>query len=342
MDRSRITSPRSDRRRFVGGVLASILAHLLILILLMNVEPPPDAVPKREAVRLRILDSAARAAIPAVKKRESVDGQIVDLPRPPIEKVPDEARFLSRWDSQVAREVKARRTASGKGAPVGRPKGARQPDAAPSARETVSAAEALPSPDDARSMPAGSPGAERPGRGMRGLAGLDRLLVPGLSGGRGAARSYSALPAGDPTGGVISSDAVFGVPDEGDQTLVNTRSFKYWDFFQRVKERVREEWRPGDLYQARDPYGKVFGNRDRLTILAVILDTKGAVARMQVARESGVPFLDEEAMRSFREAGPFPNPPAGLADEDGRIAFSFGFLLEVGAGQGKFFWQRPE
>jgi TonB family protein len=192
--------------------------------------------------------------------------------------------------------------------------------------------------------PSGTQAPDRPGKGIRGLAGLDKMLVPTLGGARGAARNAGSLGggAGEPLGGMVSSDAVLGVPEEGDQTLVNTRSFKYWDFFQRVKERVRSEWSPGGPYQARDPSGKVYGNRDRLTILAVTLDAKGDVVRLQVARESGLPFLDEEAIRAFRQAGPFPNPPAGLADADGRISFSFGFLLEVGASKGRFFWQRDD
>jgi len=226
----------------------------------------------------------------------------------------------------------------------GSPQGVAVPSSAqPAGEGQVEANLPLAEPPGGKTSGTGTP--DRPGRGLKGVAGLDRLLVPTLGGGRGAARAAGRTGAGfggEPLGGMISSDAVLGVPEEGDQTLVNTRSFKYWDFFQRVKDRVRAEWKPGEMYQARDPYGKVYGNRDRLTILSVALSAEGEVVRLEVSRESGLAFLDEEAIRAFRQAGPFRNPPAGLVDEDGRIAFTFGFLLEVGASKGRFFWQREE
>lgn len=51
---------------------------------------------------------------------------------------------------------------------------------------------------------------------------------------------------------------------------------------------------------------------------------------MTVAAPSGIPFLDEEALRAFRDAEPFPNAPkAAIDSRDGLIDFSFGFLFEV-------------
>lgn len=341
MGRRQTDPPRRGRRRIIAGAVASILAHLLIAILLLTAEPPADLSSRKESVRLRILDSAARAAQTAARPRETLDGQVIDVPKPAREEVPENARFLSRWNTKVEKEMKARRTATGKGGLRGSPEGAREPAAQPEAGEAEARA-SLPAPAPSGGPPSGTSTPDRPGRGRRGIAGLEKLLAPALGGARGAARSAGALSAGDPSGGMVSSDAILGVPEEGDANLVNTRSFKYWDFFQRVKERVRDEWNPGASYQARDPYGKVYGSKDRLTVLAVTLDMKGAVQRLQVVRESGLPFLDEEAMRAFRQAGPFPNPPAGLGDDSGRIAFSFGFLLEVGASQGRFFWQRQD
>jgi TonB family protein len=335
-----------DRRRLITGLAISALVHLVVAILLLTVPSPPDVATRRESVRLRILDQANSTAklSPRTKKPEPLDGQVVDLPKPAVEQAPDEARFLSQWDRKVEKEMKARRMPTGKAGVPGSPQGTGEPGPPPAAGQAEGAV-ALPSATPMPAVvPSGKPAPDRPGKGIRGLAGLDKMLVPSLGGARGAARSAGTLGGGGggPLGGMISSDAVLGVAEEGDQTLVNTRSFKYWDFFQRVKERVRGEWSPGGTYQARDPYGKVYGSKDRLTVLSVVLDAKGDVVRLQVVRESGLPFLDEEALRAFRQAGPFPNPPSGLADDSGRIEFSFGFLLEVGATKGRFFWQREE
>ncbi len=340
MERPLANPRRRDRRRIAVGAGLSVLVHLLLAVLFLTLEPPPDQEAKREAVRLRVLDGARSAS----KTPEPIRGQVVDVPKPAKEEISPDARFLSRWDTRVRRETKARRSPDGRTRTPGSPQGTTTPSPGSQAGEGTDTAN-LPLAQPPGGKPAGTGAPDRTGRGMKGLAGLDRMLVPSLGGGKGAARAAGLAGegiGGQPLGGMVSSDAILGVPEEGDQTLVNTRSFKYWDFFQRVKDRVRAEWKPGEMYQARDPQGKVYGNRDRLTVLSVALDAAGEVVRLEVSRESGLTFLDEEAIRAFRQAGPFRNPPAGLVDAEGRITFTFGFLLEVGASKGRFFWQRED
>ena len=45
---------------------------------------------------------------------------------------------------------------------------------------------------------------------------------------------------------------------------------------------------------------------------------------------SGVSELDDEAVRAFHAAAPFPNPPEGLVKDD-LITFAFAFYFEIGA-----------
>lgn len=147
-------------------------------------------------------------------------------------------------------------------------------------------------------------------------------------------RTLSMLKRADPgklamVSGAPANDHITGLP-EGEETLLNTREFKYATFFNRVKRGVSNHWNPARVYMERDPYGNIYGVRDRYTVLNVELDSGGAVADMNVAHSCGLDFLDEEAMAAFRKASPFPNPPAGLLDERGRIAFQFGFYFEIG------------
>jgi TonB family protein len=119
--------------------------------------------------------------------------------------------------------------------------------------------------------------------------------------------------------------------EQGDFTALNSRKWKYATFFNRMKRQVAQNWHPDQVYLRRDPTGNIYGTRDRLTILSVSLKPDGAVAKIYVAKQSGVDFLDEEAMRAFREAQPFPNPPAGLVDaRSNLITFSFGFHFGIG------------
>jgi len=315
------------RRGLAIGLACSLLLHGLLALWLWRNPPTPPTPGERQAVRMRILDRARKAG-PAAPPLE---GEVVNLPPPDREEVPPEARFLGRFDQKVDRERKARRGAVVESGALGGRSGPtpRQVQVPPASREGAR--------QEADTVSRGSD----TGQGNRILAGLDRLRSAGQgplwgTGEGGGEGSGEGAPAG-----VVTGDAFLGVPEEGDRTLVNTRSFKYWDFFERVKERVRSQWNPGPLYAARDPDGRLYGRRDRLTILAIALDASGHVLRTEVKRESGLSFLDDEAVRAFQKAGPFPNPPAGLVDDQGRIVFTFGFLLEVGASEGRFFWSRP-
>jgi TonB family protein len=124
--------------------------------------------------------------------------------------------------------------------------------------------------------------------------------------------------------------------DEGAVTALNTRASKYASFFNRVKNSVQEHWHAVDVHRMHDPYGRVYGVRDRITVVSVTLNPDGTLDDIQIEKNSGVAFLDEVALRAFREAQPFPNPPRGLRDPDGRIRFRFGFCLEINGGGMQF------
>ena len=74
---------KSSSRQIVWGIAVSALLHLLLFVLLLNVEPPPAKVEQeaKQAVRLRVLERAQEAkekaeAEQAKKARQEVaDGQ---------------------------------------------------------------------------------------------------------------------------------------------------------------------------------------------------------------------------------------------------------------------------
>lgn len=352
----------------VAGIVISVLAHLVLFALLLFATPEIEKTPPRENVRLNVVDRVKKSdfdkaplisGLPDMARPDDrLDGQVVTLPEPAVQQKPDSARFLSQYDIKVDKEQVSRKPSSA--APGERRAGGERQKAHARA-------------DDS---PAGEPGQDQKPRQVEparadkpaparfsGLRGFENLLLPSsAAGGRGGGLnmrtladqmlSDDTLAFGDGTGtpgvhggggtGSGGSDDVFmGVEDEGDVTLVNSRSFKFWAFFDSVKSQVKAEWDPGTVHRSRDPYGKVYGAKDRYTILGVVLNSDGAIQQLEVVHKSGLDFLDEEAVRAFQAAGPFPNPPAGLIDDSGRIVFRFGFLLEFGSSTGSFFWQRP-
>ena len=123
---------------------------------------------------------------------------------------------------------------------------------------------------------------------------------------------------------------------EGDKTLLNRKRTRYWAFFDRVKQQVSKTWTPVNEYRKRDPFGNVYGVKDRYSTVDVTLNGDGTVRRLYLSRASGLDFFDDEAVRALQAAAPFHNPPEGLKDQDGLIHFTFGFYFEISSGRFRF------
>lgn len=141
--------------------------------------------------------------------------------------------------------------------------------------------------------------------------------------------------------GSPSPDHVDGV-QEGDATFLNTKEFKYATFFYRVRDSVFDHWVDAAAreYRRRDPTGNIYGVRDRATMLAIELSPQGELDDVRVERTSGVEFLDAVAIEAFKRAQPFPNPPAGIVDEDGHIRFNFQFIITMSPSSGLNLFKR--
>ena len=187
--------------------------------------------------------------------------------------------------------------------------------------------------------PRGSPpaGSERQG----GAPGETRDGEAGQHGQKGSPGSEAVpnLPSSDlkPSEQMLArvvgggSDDYLKDIDDGEETLLNTKRFKYWSFFDRLKKSVAQKWRPDMAYRLRDPTGQIYGFKNRYTVLKVSLKPDGSLTFLSIETPCGVDFLDDEAVNAMRMAGPFPNPPEGLVDPSSHlITFRFGFMFEIG------------
>jgi TonB family protein len=118
--------------------------------------------------------------------------------------------------------------------------------------------------------------------------------------------------------------------DNGDETALNSKRFIAAGFFNRLKRAVAQNWDPASVWRRIDPTGQVNGFKTRLTEVRVTLNQRGELLKIVVTTASGVNELDDEAVRSFHSAQPFPNPPKEIAGNDGNITFAFGFYFEIG------------
>ena len=142
--------------------------------------------------------------------------------------------------------------------------------------------------------------------------------------------------------GSPSMDYVEGVR-EGDGTFLNTKEFKYATFIHRVSESVYPYWDNylHTEYRRRDPTRRIYGQKDRATVVRLEIGPEGDVLAVQVQESSGVTFLDDVIVRAIEVAQPFPNPPEAMADEDGVIRLSYRFVVVLRPGRGRLFRGLP-
>lgn len=349
----------------LAAALQLPLAYGLYLGLGLVAVPPSEAataytevrlVPAQQLPQLWSPPSSAAAKPPPPKvpdppPEDSLDGQVVDLSMPDDPRPPERARYLARWNSRTDRETQAAGRPGARRAkavpvplrPGGRSDGSRSVAeiAAAQAPEEVRPGATAPEeqtaedPRPASPIPvreAGQAAAQRPGREA------ERPSEPGADARGEPRRSTAELGPGGYRGllpplvgeldpGTRGSDDYLPEVPIGDDLSLNAREFRYWSFFQRVKQALRQRWDPSGKLRVRDPWGKVYGVRDRVTVLAVSLDRSGRLQGLRMVRTSGVDFLDDEAMRAFRSAQAFPNVPNGLVDPDGVVRFQFAFAV---------------
>lgn len=118
----------------------------------------------------------------------------------------------------------------------------------------------------------------------------------------------------------------------GMETYLNTREYVYYTYYNRIKSRLRQYWGPNvrKKVEALVRQGRfVASSNSRVTKLVIVLDNKGDLVKIQVMDRSGLRDLDDAAIEAFRAAAPFPNPPKGMVEKDGKIRIKWDFILEA-------------
>jgi TonB family protein len=296
-----------------------------------------------------------RKAEEVKKEIESVKapGQVIDLPAPREEKRPEDARFVSEHDSTVTHETKhygkfqdnarlgdaagdaaesrqAQRERAGLEKPdrVDRRLAMRTPELGRALRGPGALG-----PSTSRELPGSRYGAPDRAAGSDGeVPQLGKEAQPQPGGGGTPGGGPMALMPNDQqlarVVGAGTQDAIKDV-DDGEETALNSKKWRFASFFNRVKRQVAEHWHPEEAYRRRDPTGAVYGRQNRYTELRIQLKPDGRLANVALAQPSGLEFLDDEAIEAFKEAQPFPNPPRQLVESNGVINFRFGFLFDL-------------
>lgn len=336
------------------------------LIALAEKRPPP---PKR---------AAPQTKAPPPPPTEKPTGQVVEIPPPPKEEVPDRSRLLSDYNSKVEKEMVSANNRPPQPAMTKSDRRLISPGSDPNAsskadrrKASKSAARFAPQKRDGEAEREGRKPGERVKKASKSRQAKkpskNKLIKgdgPFAPGGETPEDETTAISGdgGGPVGGAPDPESWTSLLpptlgpetleeqdgsidylrdiDKGAQTALNTREFKYAWFFNRIKRGVRQRWRAVEAHRRNDPYGRIHGVRDRRTEVEVTLTSSGALEDIIVLKDSGVAFLDDAAVAAFEQAAPFPNPPDGLKDADGKIRFRFAFFLEIDSRGLRFMGRR--
>jgi protein TonB len=127
-----------------------------------------------------------------------------------------------------------------------------------------------------------------------------------------------------------TSDHLLDIP-EGEVTNLNTVEYKYYGFFHRIKQKLEQFWgrsiqEKAEMLLSR---GRTISVEDEhITALEITMNETGEILEIVIKGTSGVKELDDAAIESFNDAGPFPNPPKGLI-KNGLVTIQWGFVVKT-------------
>lgn len=299
MGKARVYWERSNPRRALLPLAVSLFAHVALLLYLADrakhyVKAPPSNPP------VEIVDEKDL-------KVDSKAQQMAETEDAHNREVDPNAKYLGKNNQRVEKQTRARivddfRESRGRGAPStgtqSSPKAAEQPtdQNAPRPNRITPVEEGVPSQS----------------RDWRTLSMRDLSL--GSDGGASGA----------------TDDKLEGVA-EGDRTILSTREYRFFSYYQRIKDLLRQQWKPRVERKMLSLWGrgKTVKEDELVTRVLVTLDDVGKVRKIARITSSGVLELDEAAIESFERAGPFPNPPKGIIESDGLVRIRWDFILKT-------------
>jgi TonB family protein len=127
------------------------------------------------------------------------------------------------------------------------------------------------------------------------------------------------------------SDEYLKDVEAGMQTMLQTREFAYYNYYQSIREQVRKHWEPmvGEKVKV-----AILSDRDvasvaeHVTRIMLTIDETGAATGVELVGSSGLDAADSAAVEAFRKASPFGIPPKGLMNANGNVRIRWDLVLE--------------
>ncbi len=275
------------------ALFLSLLLHLSVFTGL-SLSDIPDFLKKEERVEIVVLDQ---------RQAEKMMRIVEQNEKPLNDEVPEDAKFLSAHNQRVVKETRAQNHGDFKNS-AGRGDQGRAQEQKVANRKS--------------------------GRKI-----LNKGTIPSLADLRPKydfSKKVEDTPASHNSGEASQTNDYLKDTPPSLETVLNTREFVYYSYYQRIREKIRQFWEPSIREKVKKIFAQgrhIASEKDHITRVIIILDKDGELMGVQIVGESGLKDLDDAAVEAFRAAEPFPNPPKGIVEQDGKIRINWDFILEA-------------
>jgi TonB family protein len=315
--------------------ILSVAIHMMIalFLFLQNNDVLKRLAEQKKPVEVELVD--AEKFLESVKKAHTPDhtpkGQIVQQEDQLNDEIDEKTRFLSKHNQKVIKQEQAalngqfKNSDDSSGEKKEQKKLGKTEETKPSEKVETAQAEKMEKAEKELLT-------SNDGPAFNGKKPTIKDLMPSF---RPAAPQVNAkdVAAGGGEGPSATDDHLKDVKT-GMQTLLSTREFLYYSYYNRIRSKLGQYWQPKikEKMERIIKQGRTIASEgDKITRIIIVLDEKGILQKVQILGSAGVSDLDEAAVEAFRAAAPFPNPPKGMVDNDGTIKIRWDFILEANA-----------
>lgn len=303
-----------DLRPWIIGAILALLFHILILF--PNIPgflfSPKALTPPR--VDIKQVDPRKLEAI-RKQWKEREKGLLLDknLHAPTAKEPPPDARYVSDRNIRVEKEQRAKQTTV-------MPKPGTPGEPAATQAPSQSQPKTAPPKPESRSLhklpSLGNLGVPLPAAPTRSAP-----RQPVMASHQGGA----ALNGGDDGGSQYLKDNV----PEGSENLLNAQESVYYSFYSRLYDAIGPVWQSKIRQAARS---RRLQPGEYTTSIDVVFDKDGNLVAVNQISGSGIPDFDNAASSAWHSIGRFPNPPAGLLNEQGQVHTGWTFTVQLNQG----------
>ena len=308
-----------------GGL--SLLAHLVIVAVGGPIFEAlePDVTEPLPPMTIVMLEMEEPEEPEEEEPEVDWDGQLVDTPKPNEEIRPEEADYLAEYNNTVEEETMSERFRIN-----------------PEVLSNVYSEEDKVEYEDLVDV-----NAEDPSTGAQ--IGNERF-APDRHGALATLPSPFQVTNKDgfekPTVASHSKTTLAGAPNNdllkekrGVATNLNTKEFLYASYMNHIRRLVNFYWS-----QNLDnlPGGLPFSKPSYETVVSVTITEDGRVESIEVNKTAELDPLDQAVVQAWWSAGPFPPPPEGLLEADGRAYLpNASFTVTLGQGESRYMGVDP-